>query len=748
MLFLLLGVSLCADITVPTPRFPDPALVHPWPADDVALLEAKARRVIAAHAGKIGVTTADEREKHSMLATILAGLAGDTAAAGKALMTPDADLRSNAWTQGIDFYYAFTLKGQVVTYFFCGDWLDPAYRERMRQGAAAWTATDPRPSLEYVGALDSSDPAVAAYARDALAAMWRDPAAVRAMADVAASEDHPNKTRFAAYMRRFAEVMPQTMPTDHAGWRRWLTLLTDDAEIDRIAGEHVHAFLVFEEYERRVNPNPHPVHGIGSGPVGTVWAPRVRGMRTDARNTDNLRAMRDVAVYLFAEETGNAVVRDYYRHRLLATARTYWSMGNGEWDSMAYLGHLHAAWCNLYSFAKDPAVRRAGLAVLDLLSVSAARRYWNNAWCGPLARDYGDIGTGGDGHSCGAAGYFSYFFAESVDGVATDADLLMPIIAGYRPPWAVVQLARRRGPVPREEWAAQPAYETWLPQNTDQPAYHETTTYGRGWQMGSLAEGSGGDLNGFKILVDRPGRVPATISAAGGPGRNPVISQAPGERIAQRGNALLWLARVPELPPGKDGVARTWAMQFLVPADLPRVVVDGWWVVDGGGVWVAIQPQGAQGDPAQAGGATTAKGKAADTVAQTIRATAAGPGFAGFALAIGDVATHGTRAAFLAGLSAAPVDAAALASGTLAWSPPGAGAMAVTWTDAGPPQISHDGVPVDWSARRAHWAAAPGSPEAVHLGWKTGALRVCAGNTIWTASVDLGTGAYSWSASP
>ena len=41
--------------------------------------------------------------------------------------------------------------------------------------------------------------------------------------------------------------------------------------------------MVFEEYERRTNPNAHPKYGIGTGSVGSL-NPEVRGMRADAQH--------------------------------------------------------------------------------------------------------------------------------------------------------------------------------------------------------------------------------------------------------------------------------------------------------------------------------------------------------------------------------------------------------------------------------------------------------------------------------
>ncbi|GDY12468.1 hypothetical protein LBMAG53_13460 [Planctomycetota bacterium] len=748
--------SKAPESKLPEPKLP--GLDTPWPEAEMALWQAKVAKVIAAHQGKSGVDSTDEREKSSLLRTELAWLAGDRDIAIAAMQEEDKEAESiHAWTEGIDLYYCFTLKGQVVKYFWFGDQLKPEYRERMRKAGATWSASDPRPSLEYVLALEDRDPQVVAFAQANLDKMWRTPDEVRALADQADKEKDgaANKQRFAAYMRKFAGAMPQTKPTDVAGWRHWMAMLTDSAEINQVAGEPVHAFLVFEEYERRVNPNPHPKFGIGSGPVGTVWSPNVRGMRADARNTDNLRAMRDIAVYLFAEETvrnadaagkpspDHEQVRRYYKHKLQRAAATYWSMGNGEWDSMAYLGHTTAAWCNLYSFARDEEVRRSGKAVLDLICTSAARRWWNNAWGGPQARDYGDVGSSGTEPSCGAAGYFSLFFAPTVEQVEPEADQVTAILSGYRPPFAVVQLARRAQTPPREEWAAQPAYETWLPQNQRSPVSFETTSYGRGWQLGSLARGSGGDVNGFKLLIDRPGKVPATMCVSGGPGKNAAISQAPGECIAQRGNAVLWLGQAPEPKAGKDGktAAFAWQTQFSVPKGLPRSQAGDWWIIDAGAAWVAIRPFGCT--PAFDQPVTIGGKKEAIPFLEGLLLKANAPGFQGFALEIGDPATHATREAFAAALAKSTIDVAELAQGKVGCTSSAGYRMAVRWAQP-QPEVWHDGVQVDWMARRDHWRAAPGSPSAVNLGFFQGELTVVAGGQRFVGKVDLKTGVYTW----
>ena len=233
--------------------------------------------------------------------------------------------------------------------------------------------------MEYVLSLDSTDEEVAAFARAQLEAMYRSPDAVRAMADEAEQEGHANKKRFATYMRSIADQIPATAPTSDAEWIEWWSLIS--------RGD----WMVFEEYERRTNPNPHPTFDIGSGPVGATWNPAVRGMRADARNTDNLRAMREIAIYLFAEEAGSDLIRRLYKDRIKRTAVAFWRIGNGEWDSEGYHAHTVAAYHNLYAFARDPEVRLSAKAILDFLYTAGAVKYWRGSWGGPVKRDYGNM---------------------------------------------------------------------------------------------------------------------------------------------------------------------------------------------------------------------------------------------------------------------------------------------------------------------------------------------------------------------
>ena len=184
--------------------------------------------------------------------------------------------------------------------------------------------------------------------------------------------------------------------------------------------------MIFEEYERRANPNPHPKFGVGTGPVGATWNPSVRGMRADARNTDNLRGMRESAIYLFAERSGNELIRKLYKDRLQRTAASFFGVGNGEWDSPTYHPHTVCAYLNLYAFAQDESVRKTAKAILDFTYAAGGLKYWRGAWCGPNKRDYGNYApmqaAGGFfwlqfGDAAPAAGHHADWFGRSLQAI-------------------------------------------------------------------------------------------------------------------------------------------------------------------------------------------------------------------------------------------------------------------------------------------------------------------------------------------
>ncbi|MGJ3253845.1 MAG: hypothetical protein ACFE0J_22335 [Elainellaceae cyanobacterium] len=129
----------------------DPDLRNAWPPKLESGFWNRADEAINYYLQRRYGSTAGENEKRSYPIAMFHALAGDRQSALDFLQSEDADADDNRHTEGIDYYYAFTLKGQMRKYFLFNDFLNPDYRERMRQGADAWTEEDPndRPHPNY-----------------------------------------------------------------------------------------------------------------------------------------------------------------------------------------------------------------------------------------------------------------------------------------------------------------------------------------------------------------------------------------------------------------------------------------------------------------------------------------------------------------------------------------------------------------------------------------------------------------------
>lgn len=644
-------------------------------------------------------------------------------------------------TNGIDFYWCFHLEKQPRYYFQFGRFQPPEFLAKMKEGARLWTAEDPRPNLELVLQLDCPDAEVAAHARRQLAAMWRSRQEVAEMIAQARAETKngqpANKLRFAEYLGRVLPRWPEAIPTDTAGWRAWWKLIAD--------GD----WMIFEEYERRTNPRPHPVYGIGTGPVGTGWDPQVRGGWVDWRNTDNLRAMRETAVYLLAEETGNELVRKVYKERVRRTARSFLSVGNGEWDSPAYVGLTIAAYQGLYDFARDREVRLLAKGILDYLVTSQAVKYFRAGASGPNTRDYGTWtpGEGGGG-------------SRTISAYLPDPDWPIPgelatfsFLSAYRPPPAVIALAMRQVRLPCEILASHPTYSNWLPGADDEPAYHETQYLSREFQIGTQVEGGSHDGSGGKILLAHPERgcdylIPTT-NAKG----NPCVGG--DDRIAQCRNAVIWLSAS---KPAKDGgfAPQTW--RILIPGDAAVETVAGVTLLRCVSSWVAIRPVRCTIGQADADGIaayakkgsrlTDSSGNPLPTggVPKVLPGTADGSRVTGLAIEVADALHFADYDAF----KAATLAKAKIRTDEdrVAFDAASGARVAITWDgDTRLPEVERDGKPHDWAGHRAMWQAGSTGLSPVTLGYKEGRLTVEAGGYRFVGMMDLDAGTYRFTAS-
>lgn len=700
---------------------------NPWPAEWEEAFRIRARDLVAQ--GEHPAPDAVWKSEKSG-GGFFAFIKGRRAAAERSLrLQPPPPFADH--TNGIDFYWCFHLEKQPRIHFQFGRFLGEDFQAQLRLGAQLWTAEDPRPNLELILLLDHPDAEISAHARRMVTAHWRSREQVREMIHDARTEepgaDAGNKHVFADYLERHLDRWPAEMPTDTAGWRSWWQLISD--------GD----WKIYEEYERRVNPRPHPRHGLGTGPVGTSWGPEVRGGWVDWRNTDNLRGMREVAVYLFAEEAGNELVGRVYRERLRRTARGFLSLGNGEWDSPAYLGLTIQAYLMLYDFARDREVRHLAKGILDYLATTAALKYFRGGASGPNTRDYGTWASGSGG---GASRAWSTWAPEPGDPVRDLSENLF--LSAYRPPAAVVGLARREHALPCEVLASHPRYNNWVPGGDEAPAYHETQYRSRSFQMGSQVQGGTGDGNGGKIVVAHPQRgfdyiIPTSLESGN-------LCAGGNDRIAQCRNALLWLGA-----PRDAGVA--W--KLLVPPDAVIERRGEVVLLRCGEAWAAVRAVGGVLGPIDAQAIAAFQGKSKNRVdasgrpvpdsALPLLLTALGePGrLTGFAIEMADALHFHDYQAFAAAVEAKQ----SLRAETLSaeFTAATGARVAMAWDGVAKlPEVRRDDQVHDWQAHCALWQAGSTGPSPLSLGWKTGVLDVAAGGYRFTGALDLTTGTYTW----
>jgi hypothetical protein len=301
---------------------------------------------------------------------------------------------------------------------------------------------------------------------------------------------------------------------------------------------------------------PHPAFNRASG-----WGPDAKNSWVDVRDTDNLKLMRETSVYLFAEDTGNDAVRDLYRKRITENVVAMYWMGMGEWDSENYLGHSVAPLINLYDFAKDPKMKLLAKAALDRCALNLATKYWRGNYNGPSRRDYGHPYPFG-----GSAAMTGWLWFGRAPGQPTafESDEAQLVTSGYRPPAAVVELARRNFPRPLTITSGKPDGSPWNHLDAPEPRFYETHHFGKSFQFGTLLRGTQApDVNGFKILVSHPKRGADTIMAA--PVRDATLiasprytdgALAPNSAVGQHDALAVYLTQESDHP-----------YRFLIPAD-------------------------------------------------------------------------------------------------------------------------------------------------------------------------------------
>jgi hypothetical protein len=578
----------------------NPQYLNDWKPELEAEFQQRAKQVINhfAKAESYG-NLWGENEKKSYPMAMFDFLAGNRQKALDFLQQDDPQKREQAHTDYIDYYFSFTLKGQIRKYFLLGKYLDPVYRQRMYNAAKIWTETDP--------------------------------------------------------LQR-----------------------------------------------------PHPVHGTGQG-TGNDWSITRRGLWVDSRNTDNLRAMRETSVYLMAEETGNEATRQIYKSKIKRYVSALYNIGMGEWDSEVYHGHTFAPYLNLYDFAQDTEVKQWAKMALDWLSMAASVKYYRGGWGGPVKRDYGD------GHgvmrSHAARTFWLYFGDTPVANNRPELDSLYLITSRYRPPLAVMELARKNFNKPVEILASKPLYENWKPGNNQSPGYWETQFIGASYQMGSLAGTfPDGDVAPFKLMAfNQEKGVDFFVANTGKNGVKP--GKNPGDEIGQYRNLLIWLRPADQ------------AFFWQLPKTAKVEKDDNIWFIQLEKTWLALRlinlsspemieiPNSPYPDD------------------NTYQALPTGNNYAGFALEVGEAATQGSYENFkIIFKQKSQVNLTQINQGRVLFKGSQGQSLQLTYNQINLlPILIRNGQKHDWSKNFALYNSLSRDNSPVSLGWKKGKLTVKAG---------------------
>jgi len=695
---LLAAMPLLAHAQFPNKVAPppeDPALRNaPWPKELEEGFLARARHAIGAHSRTATVNHSLENEKGTLPAVMFNYLAGQKEHALAQFALLDGE---QPWTFGIDLYWCFTIKGQARKYLLWKDELPEAYVETFERAAKLWTSEDPRPTMELVHALKDPDPEVRSHALGLLKAM-------RATPPKDLAEKVTNPEARAALLAFADSPLSASIPgEDVDAWTEWWRFFAD------------RDWKVFEEVERVSNPRPHPTLGFGSGPVGTSWDPGTRGGWVDARNTDNLRAMRETTVYLLAEASGNEIIRKLYKQKIRRFVTDLFHVGMGEWDSETYIGHTTIPYITLYDFSRDPEVTALAKAALDWIATATAWKYYDGGFAPPSKRDYGG--------ACkvwgsGAVSLPALWFGSTHPDPKPHVDDVHAITSSYRPPLAVWHLANKNFPRPVEVLATKPTYQVFLPGGDDAPKYWETVYYGKRFYLGStICAGGDGDMSPFALVAENPARGVDYVLAAPGLAYN---RKEGGSQIGQNHNLVLYLAKG-----AKD-------FSWQIPHAAEVVADGGVWFVKLHSTWLALWPIGLQ--EWQPGANPRHRNLDTKMDGTRIAKAVAGRDASGFAMIVSDDKAHATFDAFRAAIKK---DASLREAGKDRWvlTAPGGRTLDMTLNrQEDLPVVLRDGVLRDYADYDQWKPTADKGPIA--SGWKDGQLTVRAGGWVYHAQLD------------
>lgn len=286
-----------------------------------------------------------------------------------------------------------------------------------------------------------------------------------------------------------------------------------------------------------------------------------------AEGTENHINMSRTAGYIYAVEATRdpdqypeAPARaERMRDWLLDWSRRLYRTGDGEWNSSIYAAYNMAGWFNVYDFTApgargaDPGVHAAARAVLDYYAAQLALHYSWGLVGGAEMRGHGKAGD--YAALTTATDYINWmWFADGTGdppggfrGAASAA--IYAALSDYRPPLAVVALAREKHLRPNDHLIASPGYLMSRSRET-----LRTFHAGRHHTLGSAAMPVGGwvssawQIVNWKLLARDPeGGLPRLVWGNGGfRGNEAGNVRNPWDQFAQHGPVLVQMTRVPE----------------------------------------------------------------------------------------------------------------------------------------------------------------------------------------------------------
>ncbi len=475
--------------------------------------------------------------------------------------------------------------------------------------------------------------------------------------------------------------------------------------------------------EKDPTEREHPEFGTGSGEYG--YGPEQRGYWVDRRGTDNMRAMRDGSIYLFAEATGNEEVRQIAKQRIQDYVVMLYHVGMKEWDSPNYHGHTLAPYHNIYDFAEDPEVRKLAKAALDWLYTAGALKYWHGGFGGgAMSRHHGG-GSYGVFRASPVHPLYLYVGDTMKPNPSHDRDDVHHITSPYRPPQAVVKLAQKQFDRPVEMFSTKPAYTNWKPGEDFEPRFWETMFIGETFQMGSAVSERYEQvwaIAPFSLMAVNSERGVDYFIARSDP--MPGNSRKnPGDQIGQYRNLMVWLRPQDEDHP---------EFHFLSAASAALEDEDGIWFWEYEDTYLAVRPINL-GQRQETELDEDATDRYPD---EAFHHAAIEDEYGGFALEVGERGEYDNFDAFKSAvLENSSLDTDRVDEGIVELTGADGHTLRLGFNeDQDMPRVYRDGERHIWEDHKDLYKPVD-TDGPVSLGWKEGTLRVKAGDHEFTSTV-------------